>query len=94
MLDDAEDFGRALVTPRRLDAWLGLSPREGKAAPSRTIETAPRPKVETPLLPKGLMRNNRFSRCRALARTGMAWGCGREPAPGLERVSIRGPSVA
>jgi membrane protease subunit HflK len=52
MLDDAEDFGRALVTPRRLDAWLGLSPREGKAAPSRTIETAPRPKVETPLLPK------------------------------------------
>ena len=43
---------------------------------------------------KGLMRNNRFSRCRALARTGMAWGCGREPAPGLERVSIRGPSVA
>jgi hypothetical protein len=32
---------------------------------------------------KGRMRNNRFSRCRALARTGMAWGCGREPAPWL-----------
>jgi hypothetical protein len=32
---------------------------------------------------KGLMRNNCFSRCRALARTGMAWGCGREPAPWL-----------
>jgi membrane protease subunit HflK len=55
MLDDVEDFGPRLVSPARLDAWLGLSRQKRKATASPKIETvpsanleAPAPKVEAP----------------------------------------------
>jgi modulator of FtsH protease HflK len=55
MPDDAEDFGRTLITPQRLDAWLGLSRRNEETmaaprtetAPSATAQ-APSPRVESP----------------------------------------------
>ena len=48
MLDDVEDFGRELITPERLDAWLGLSGRKGTATASSQIETAPSARIEAP----------------------------------------------
>jgi membrane protease subunit HflK len=48
MLDDVEDFGRELITPERLDAWLGLSGRERTATASSQIETAPSARIEAP----------------------------------------------
>jgi modulator of FtsH protease HflK len=48
MLDDTEDFGRRLVTPQRLDAWLGLSGRKEIATASPKIEATPSARVEAP----------------------------------------------
>jgi membrane protease subunit HflK len=48
MLDDVEDFGRELITPERLDAWLGLSDRKRMATASPKIETAPSATIEAP----------------------------------------------
>jgi modulator of FtsH protease HflK len=48
MLDDAEDFGRTLVTPQRLDAWFGLSRQKEKATASPTSEAKLSPTIEPP----------------------------------------------
>jgi modulator of FtsH protease HflK len=50
MLDDAEDFGHGLVTPPRLDAWLGLSKGERGATAPPKIEKASSVTVEAPAL--------------------------------------------
>jgi membrane protease subunit HflK len=50
MLDDAEDFGHELVTPPRLDAWLGLSKSERGATAPPKIEKASSVTVEAPAL--------------------------------------------
>ncbi|HXZ15063.1 MAG TPA: hypothetical protein VEH77_03680, partial [Roseiarcus sp.] len=53
MLDDAEDFGRPLVSPRRIDAWLGLSRRESPQAPApvRGVERGPAEAAPPPAAP-------------------------------------------
>jgi modulator of FtsH protease HflK len=48
MWDDVEDFGPRLVSPTRLDAWLGLSRQKRKATASPGVETVPSARVEAP----------------------------------------------
>jgi len=48
MLDNVEDFGPELITPERLDAWIGRSGRKRTATAPPEIETAPSATVEAP----------------------------------------------
>jgi modulator of FtsH protease HflK len=47
MSDEADDFGRTLITARRLDAWLGLSQKTG-GKPQARVEATPSAEVAAP----------------------------------------------
>jgi SPFH domain / Band 7 family len=70
--DDADDFGRTLITARRLDPWLGLYRRAPAEARGRG-ETVPAPRVGVaePQIPRVSGNSSKEARRARFSRAGV-----------------------